>query len=524
MESTCSNPHILEHERSSKEHAFRFSLLIKERTGLFFTEAQLPRLLEAIRVRMSERRMESLDEYYRFLVCDRVEFIDLVNLLTVNETYFFREPVHLRALTNHLIPQALSRKKGGERVRILSAGCSTGEEPYSILMAAIEKMGPSATALLHLTGVDIDSNAIRKAKEGIYGRQSFRSFDPRFRDKYFESAGGATYRVKDPYRQMVDFQYFNLLSPLYPESLRGMDIVFYRNVSIYFDSSTQRKIFESLSAIMNEGGVLVTSSTETLSHNLEILTLTEVEGSFLYRKLSPSNAEKERGEIADTGSPFLLMRGAPDSGDATRGEVFDPMGEAGPWPMPSAAMDKSLQSDEAKVEGRGDEKSSDSLYEQALLLAGRKRYSEAMASLEKLLSVDATCVKAHVLRAHVLTNLERLEEAERACLDTMELDPLCLEAYLLLGLIAKIRRDTDQSVKRFKEALYIRSSCWVAHFHLAETYFSLGEAEKARSEYKIVMNLLEKGETADPGLNLFSLSISTDQIIVMCRHKLALPH
>ena len=523
MESTCSNLHNLENERSRNEHASRFSLLIKEKTGLFFSEAQLSRLLEAIRVRMAERRIECPDEYYRLLVRDRLEFIDLVNLLTVNETYFFREPVHLRALTNYLIPEVLSRKKGGERVRILSAGCSTGEEPYSILMAAIEKMGPSTTALLHLTGVDIDSDAIRKAKRGIYGRQSFRSFDPRLRDKYFENAGGDTYRVRDPYRQMVDFQSFNLLTPLYPESLRRMDIVFYRNVSIYFDSSTQRKIFESLAAIMNEGGVLVTSSTETLSHNMEILTLTEVDGSFLYRKLSPSDAERERGEISGTRSPFPVMPGAPDRGDSTREGSLDPKGGVVPRPVPSASIDKAPRSGKAKEEGRGEEKSSHSLYEQALLLARRKRYSEAMTELKELLSVDAACVKAHVLRAHVLTNLDRLEEAERACLETTELDPLCLEAYLLLGLIAKTRQDSDQSVKRFKEALYIRSSCWVAHFHLAETYFSLGEAEKARSEYRIVMNLLEKGETADPGLNLFSLSISTDQIIQMCRHKLALP-
>jgi len=144
-----------------------------------------------------------------------------------------------------------------------------------------------------------------------------------------------------------------------------------------------------------------------------------------------------------------------------------------------------------------------------------------LSALEELLAIDAGFVKAHVLRAHVLTNLERLEEAERACLETLELDSLCLEAYLLLGLIAKMSHDADGSVKRFKEALYISSSCWVAHFHLAEAYHSRKETEKARNEYRIVMNLVDREGMRDPGLNLFSLSIPPEQIVGMCRHKLA---
>jgi chemotaxis protein methyltransferase CheR len=479
-------------------------------------------MMEAVQCRMSERKIGCGDDYFRLIHNDRLEFIDLVNLLTVNETYFFREPVHLRILTDRLIPDFLSRKKPGERVRILSAGCSTGEEAYSIIMAATEKIGPSASELLHLTGVDIDSNAIMKAKAGIYGRQSFRSFDPSLKDRYFDGVGRDLHRVKDPFRKLVDFKFFNLLTPLYPEYLKGMDVVFYRNVSIYFDSSTQKKIFELLASIINEGGYLITSSTETLSHDMKVLALTEVDGTFLYRKLPRSGAGGNGSPALRSEDPCCTVRAVvPDWLGSARVDSLGPKSREVAGSRSAFSKEKKAPLGKAGSQEAAGAKPCETLYGEALLLAERKRYGEALAVLDELLAADGALVREHVLRAHVLTHLDRAAEAELACLETIRLDPMCLEAYLLLGLIAKRSHDADRSVKRFREALYIRSSCWVAHFHLAEIYLALGESAKARGEYKIVVNLLERDGMGDPGLNLFSLSIPPEQIVGMCRHKLA---
>ena len=504
------------------EYASLFSTLVKERTGLSFSENHLARLMEAVRCRMSERGLKSHREYHDLLNRDRLELIDLVNLLTVNETYFYREPVHLRILSERLIPEMLARKGTGSGIRILSAGCSTGEEPYSILMAVSEKIGPSIAGLLRVSGVDIDSNAVARARKGVYGGKSFRTLDPCLKTKYFEGVGNGLYRVKEPLTGMVDFQQFNLSLARYPESFQGMDVVFYRNVSIYFDAPTQRKIFEALAAILSHGGYLITSSTETLSHNLQVLSLIEMEGMFLYRKVSSIGDDLPDSSLFETGSatepdretwsrfgPACIRDGDPERDHLLPPTIYS-IREVEPGSAVAAGEDRLSESSRPEAH-----------FNQALRFAQQKCYSNAMAVLDRLIDIEPLFVNAHVLKANMLANLERLEEAEGVCLRTIELDPLCIDGYLLLGLIAKIKRDDEKSSRRFKQALYIRSSCWVAHFYLGEVYYSRGETEKARREYGIVMSLAEKGELTDPGLTLFSLSIPVEQIVRMCRFKLA---
>jgi chemotaxis protein methyltransferase CheR len=128
---------------------------------------------------------------------------------------------------------------------------------------------------------------------------------------------------------------------------------------------------------------------------------------------------------------------------------------------------------------------------------------------------------AYALKASVLINLKELEQAERICLTCIERDPWYLEAVLLLGMIEKIRNDCDAAFRRFKEALYIQSSCWLAHFYIADIHRLWGELDRARREYAIVISLLEKKDSEDHGLMFFPLSFPIEQIVHLCRHNLA---
>ncbi len=470
---------------------------------------------------MSRKDIDSHARYYNILVQNKVEFENLVNLLTINETYFFREPSHLKILARSLIPTLLARKKPGSKVNVLSAGCSTGEEPYSIVIALMEEMGQGVRSIFHIVGVDIDSEAISRARGGIYGGQSFRSFDDTLKAKYFDRVSSDRYKIKEDLKEVVDFRIFNLLSDRYPEDLCGMDVIFYRNVSIYFDADIQRRIFSNLAKSLKGNGYLMTSSTETLSHNFDVLSLLEIDGVFLYQKQgAPCPTARGRTLVKAKPLPVVERRAAPAPGLPVRLD----QGRMPPCNAPSSAVAQARRPEPSvapplrKDSERG--KDASGLFEEALAFARMKKYDEGLEIIERIIEIDKGVMGAYTLKASILVNREQLEDAERVCSKALSIDPLCLEAYLLLGLISKLAGDADGSVKRFKQALYVRSSCWLAHFHLAEIFRGRGDRENARREYNIVLNILEKEGVSDPGLNFFPLAIPPDQMVHVCHHNL----
>ncbi len=479
-----------------------FKALIKERIGLSFDDVKNAILEDGICKRMSARGIKSPAIYLSTLVSEQGEFNDLVNLITINETYFFREHAHLKLLTERLVPERLADKSLNGKVRILSAGCSTGEEPYSIVLALMEKYGIGINSFISVIGVDIDGAAIESAQKGIFGSHSFRGFPDDLKKKYFEECGRNCYRIKDFVRKKVEFRRLNLLSDSYPEELKMLDIIFYRNVSIYFEPEVQRGIFSNLASLLREDGCLFLSATETLSHNVGILSLVEMDGVFFFKK----NRQQEIGCKTDDArvavEPCLSSKqiSAKRLRRTTQGIscVID---------YASAAAHK--RSDTA------------ALFDDALSLAKDKNYAEALQKIDAIADDDKSFVKAQMLKASILINMKDMKEAETACIRGIEADRWCLEGYLLLGLIYKMQDDYENSLKRFKEAIYIQSSFWPAHFYLAELYSSVGELQKACREYEITMRLLTKEDKPDYGFTFFPVSFPAGSVAHVCKHRIS---
>ncbi|MBF0558867.1 MAG: hypothetical protein HQL08_08815 [Nitrospirae bacterium] len=470
---------------------------IKKRCGLSFEDTRTVALEEAVLKRMSDRGMGSLTVYYNYLCENGEEFDKLISLLTINETYFLREPVHFDLLVGRIVPELLARKKG-DAIRIVCAGCSTGEEPYSIVMSLMDKYGAGMQRFVSVFGFDIDSNALSMAREGVYRGHSFRSVSEDFINKYFTRTQSGHYKIKDAVKQSVEFAEFNFLSESYPSEFQGVDVIFYRNVSIYFEPETQQAIFKTLAGLLNDDGYLIVSSTETLSHDCGVLSLIEMDGLFLYRK----DMATGRGETrkADVFNSAKIVKKVPAPKKLTMP------------PVSSRKIDK--PSGEKK-------RDNDRLFEEALEYARAKKYEDSLSCLDSLIEQAPAYIKAYTLKGSVLINMKRLDEAEAACLRSTEMDQLGLEGYLLLGLIAKMKGDDDTAARRFKEALYIRASCWLAHFYLAEIHRSRDEYVAACREYELVIKQLMKGPQQDDGLAFFPLAFSADQIVHLCNHNLA---
>ena len=487
-----------------------FKNLIRERCGLCFEDVRTETLTDSIRSRMSKRNISEPAKYFDCIAFDSDEFHELVNLVTINETYFFRETVHIEMLSKRLIPNLLSTKKTGEKVRILSAGCSTGEEPYSIAMSIMEHHEKILDFFL-VIGTDIDSDALNKADSGFFSRYSFRNFPEELKEKYFTAADSFQWKIKRSVRERVEFRKLNLQSDAYPAALQGIDVIFYRNVSIYFEPDTQKSIFRKLAGLLNNNGYLIVSATETMSHNFGVLSLVELDGMFLYQKGSGVGFGDKKGQMNVIENSVRL---APER--AKWG--FEKGRQQG---LREAAYPSyRISSPSVGTQTAERIKGAPALFEEALSHARNKEYDKSLALIDEIMRHEPSFIKAYTLRAGILINLKRLQEAEDICLKSIDIDKWCLESYLLLGLIARIQNGDEKAVKRFKEALYIQSSCWLAHFYLADIFRSQGKTERAIREYEITLKLLKKENIQEHGLTFFMLAFPVKQIAHLCNHNI----
>ncbi len=492
-----------------------FKNLIRDKCGFLVDSEKESNLVTGIQDRMLENDFDCHSEYYNYLIQNQNEFQCLITLLTVNETYFFRESSHYQLFAENIIPELLIKKNQGTKINILSAGCSTGEEPYSLVMALMEKYGLEMNDFFTVTGADIDDGALSKAKKGVFSRGSFRSFDGNLKKKYFKEVGDHRYEIMELIKNSVKLQNLNLLGDCYFDSFHEMDIIFYRNVSIYFDRETQKKIFKKLSQILKDKGYIIVSSTETFFHDVGILSLIERDGIYLYQK-NP-DAESVVGKHSITQKINEISLGP----EPQTKQLHDTGFPSRPFRFENKSLKQKPKNKNLKTTLTPTQKKKDSqeLFEDALLLLNNKKYEAAISTVDKLLENNKS-TKVYNLKTSILINLMKLEEAKGVCLKALEGDQWNLECYLLLGLIAKRENNKDEIIKRFKEAIYIQPSSWLAHFYLAEVYYTLNELRQAHREFKIVIGILEKGNAHNHGLTYLPFKFPEEQLIHLCSHKI----
>jgi chemotaxis protein methyltransferase CheR len=458
---------------------------------------------------MSQRGVDAADRYHDLLASDPDEFRQFIELMTVNETYFFRESHHLEMLVDYVVPQILAERKTGP-IRIVSVGCSTGEEPYSIAIKLQERFGEDSGRLFQIVGTDIDSSVIAKAKHATYGKNSFRNMDETILERYFKPSGPGTYQL-DKTRNLVSFERVNLKDAFYPVLIQQADVIFYRNVSIYFPSLVQREIFGRLALLLRNGGHLFVGTTETMQHDIGILTLENRGSVFFYRKIAGAKTDEIRTVKPE---PAERLQKKPESfrrplnGDIPTSPIAQArtcMGTSGPKSATSA------NSSAVKKQ-----------FDDAFQMAISSRLDEALALLDAIIEQDSSFTRAHSLKGSIYMSKSRFQEAVALCNTILSRDPLCLEAYLMLGVTARHAGDDEDAQRRFREALYLKSSCWLAHFYMAEILFVQGDKNRARSGYEAALRVLEEGSSLKRQDEFFPLSFNAEQFMTICRHKLSL--
>ena len=280
---------MFEHEEliSLSDDVFRLMRdLISDYCGIFFDESSKYILERRLNRRLKQHMFDDFRDYYRFLLYDRKrddELSAIVDILTVNETYFFRENKQLKAFSEEVCQEMLALKKNTRTLRVWSAGCSSGEEPYTLAMLMLERSYMFRDWNIEIMGSDINRNVLSTARHGVYRKNSFRATDEYFIKKYFTPDGDG-YRIRDNVKKLVNFSYMNLFDPIKVKLIGRVDVVFCRNVLIYFNLESKKKLINNFFQRLNDGGYLMLGHAESLINISTSFTLKHLKNDMVYQK------------------------------------------------------------------------------------------------------------------------------------------------------------------------------------------------------------------------------------------------
>ncbi len=259
--------------------------IIRERFGLFYDDQKQFLLLSRLQTRLVKRSMTSYADYVKFLRfgADRdSEFHELASVLSNNETYFFRERAQVRALCGTILTELQSVSA---KLRIWSAACSTGEEPYSLAMSLLET-GRIAESNISIKATDISPRVLELCERGYYRPLSFRATEPAMVQKYFTPSGDG-FIIADRVKQLVQFSSLNLMDDRKVAGNGPFDAIFCRNVLIYFDKPTQKRVVESFARALRAGGYLFLGHAESLFALTDVFEPVVQPESIVYRLRAP---------------------------------------------------------------------------------------------------------------------------------------------------------------------------------------------------------------------------------------------
>jgi chemotaxis protein methyltransferase CheR len=460
----------------------KLSIFIATHMGLHFPVGKWRTLERGVISAAREFGFEDPESYIRWIMSSplsREQIEILASHLTIGETYFLREKRSLEVLREDILPETISARRGdGRQLRIWSAGCSTGEEPFSVAIL-LDAMG---TALrdwnISIIATDINPRALGRAAEGVYGGWSFRNPPPGFREKYFRKTGDGRFEILPQFRGMVSFSYLNLAEDVYPSLMNNtnaMDVILCRNVLMYFTPELAKKVVERFHRSLVDGGCLIVSPCEASQELFAQFKAVNLPDAVFYRKQGAGIGElKVEGRKSSFPQSILSL---PPSAES----LLPP-----PQPPP-----KTLPPVRPIIPRE------QTPYEEALALYERGLYPEAEERLAVLLQKDQGDVKASVLLCRICANQGKLAEARMLLERAISADKLNPGLHYLHAMVLQEQGAVDGAIASLKRALYLDQDLVLAHFSLANLALRQGKNNEARKHFGNCLELLGRHSQDD---------------------------
>lgn len=464
----------------SAEDLDRARVLVSRRLGLHLDDGKSRELGHALRERLSVSGAGSTDDYLDRLAADGEELRALASMVTVGETYFYRNAAQCRAFLRVVLPDRARGAVSGETLRILSAGCASGEEPYTLAILALES-GAAWSPPPDVVGIDVNASLIDKARRARYTSWSLRQVPAEVPGQYF-TAVGREFQLDERIRRLVRFEPRNLVDddPAFwrPASF---DVIFFRNVAIYLEPEATRAIVARCARALKPGGYLFLGDAETLRGISNDFHLRHTDDAFYYQRRRRHEALPEITHVrscppADVGVPTFV-------------------------PIADSWVD-AIQ------------RASDRIAD----LAQRAGESAAPVPIAGRAPATPPDPDVLLLEAVALTNHGRVAEAEEACARLLAIDDLNAGAQYLKALCREHAGDRATAMEHDQAAIYLDPGFAMPHLHLGLLAKRRGDAERARSAIAQALELFAREDSSR--IVIFGGGFNRDALVLLCRAEL----
>jgi chemotaxis protein methyltransferase CheR len=269
----------------TEEEYRRLCEYLYRHSGMIFTETKRYYVERRVNERMEATGARSFASYFGLLrINAQGEREHFINALTVNETYFYREEHQLSCLSNALLPERINNKRGGDTIRIWSVPCSTGEEPYSLAIWLLENWALVDDYEIEIVGSDIDTRVLQQARQGLFGKRALMRLTPHLVEKYFSRSLAEQWQISDDLRNSVHFSAANIVESRDTRAHGRFDVIFCRNVLIYFDDASRRVAAENLYESLSPGGFICLGHTESMSRISPLFDVRHFADAIVYQR------------------------------------------------------------------------------------------------------------------------------------------------------------------------------------------------------------------------------------------------
>lgn len=510
--------------------------LVSDRLGLHIREIDLPEFHQKLQQRLSANKMQQFEDYYRLLnsPAGKSEWKSLIPLLTTGETYFFRDKGQIHLLKQHILPELIEQRRhdhqarriGKPSLRIWSAGCSCGEEPYTLSMLLTQLIPDIQNWDILVLGTDLNPESITKAKRGLYRQWSFRQVEPAVVTQYFTNKG-TCWEVKPAIRRLVQLQTGNLVADDFsaPYSVtRDMDLIICRNVFIYFQPDTIAKIVDKFHAVLRTGGFFLSGHTELQGQDLSKFSTLHFDSSVAYQKaniaksqratpfkkshfqstISPQNRGRQE-QVSQLSSTNLaaslntalgaLASLQPNRDNSTQ---LQPTPLAPKPSLPGQSVSKLNPSTPLKSPNQPPSLArmaatpSQSHIVRAQQAYDSKNYDRAIQVASDIIQSEPRNFDALHLLATAYSDRGEFQRALQYAQQALDVNPTSVETLYLMACVAEIQGDLRKAKQLLKQVMYLAPNSVSAYLVLGDIYHQEGDRQRADKMRQQAVNLLEQ--------------------------------
>lgn len=460
--------------------------------GLNFIQSRENELYKKIGLAAKEFNYKNTDAFINRIVNNHIDpkqVEKLAAFLTVGETYFFRETKALEYFEYEYLPKLLYKRRGKDkRIRIWSAGCASGEEPYSLAIILQRAIPDIKNWDILILATDINTNFLKKAKAGNYTKWSFRETSELIKKDHFKEIGNERFSLNSKIKKMVTFSYQNLAIDNYPSlvsNTNAMDIIFCRNVLIYFSNSKIKEVTSRLYNSLVNDGILLVSPVETSNLISQKYNLIQYQGITIYEK-DKSKTKKDEKIVSDWKIP--IRKKSPvekQTPKLTKLNTHETRNAKHKTRIPIAIVTKpEIQPTEL------------SIYEKAYAFFTTGLFEEAETILSDTINSNKKNIKPNILLlARIKANMGKLDEAEQLCKKAIKIDKLDPGAYYLLAIVQSEYGKEKDALACLNTSLFLDPDFTLAYFLLGTYSVKSNKMAQSRKYFNNALSTLSKLES-----------------------------